>query len=98
MAQDPAAPAPAADSGDTAFVLISAALVLLMTIPGLTLFYGAMMRTKNILGALAQSLVMGALISESAYAFGSGAYDETAGGHASSPRFCEESQRVKRIA
>jgi len=39
---------PALDSGDIAFVLISAALVLRMTIPGLALFYGGMVRTKNI--------------------------------------------------
>jgi len=59
FAQDPAAApaAPALDTGDTAFVLISAALVLLMTIPGLALFYGGMVRTKNILGTLAQSFV-----------------------------------------
>jgi ammonium transporter, Amt family len=65
LAQDPAAApaAPALDTGDTAFVLISAALVLLMTIPGLALFYGGMVRTKNILGTLAQSFVMAALIS-----------------------------------
>jgi Amt family ammonium transporter len=49
FAQDPAAaPAgPALNSGDTAFVLISAALVLLMTIPGLALFYGGMVRTRT---------------------------------------------------
>lgn len=63
FAQDPAAAPPAIDSGDTAFVLICAALVLLMTIPGLALFYGGMVRTKNILGTLAQSFVMAALIS-----------------------------------
>jgi len=72
FAQDPgAAPAtPALDSGDTAFVLISAALVLLMTIPGLALFYGSMVRTKNILGTLAQSFVMAALISVQWVLFG----------------------------
>jgi ammonium transporter, Amt family len=72
FAQDPAAApaAPALDTGDTAFVLISAALVLLMTIPGLALFYGGMVRTKNILGTLAQSFVMAALISVQWVLFG----------------------------
>src|SRR6185295_10798828 len=57
-------PAPAAvDSGDTSFVLISAALVLLMTIPGLFLFYGGMVRSKNVLGVLMQSFILAALIS-----------------------------------
>lgn len=47
---------------DTAFILISAALVLLM-IPGLALFYGGMVRSKNVLGTIMQSLFMIALIS-----------------------------------
>ncbi len=66
----PAAPAPAAeppapkiDSGDTAWVLVSAALVLLMTAPGLALFYGGMVRQKNALGTLMQSFIILALIS-----------------------------------
>ncbi len=48
--------------GDTAFILISAALVLLMT-PGLALFYGGMVRRKNVLGTIMQSFIMIALIS-----------------------------------
>ncbi|MET0179921.1 MAG: ammonium transporter [Novosphingobium sp.] len=52
MAQ--AAPAPAADSGDTAWVLISAALVLLMAAPGLTLFYGGLVRARGFLAVLVQ--------------------------------------------
>jgi len=56
------APAPAIDGGDTAFVLISAALVLLMTIPGLALFYSGMVRTKNVLGTLMQSFILVGLI------------------------------------
>ncbi len=44
----------AADSGDTAWILISAALVLLMTMPGLTLFYGGLVRAKNFLSVLVQ--------------------------------------------
>src|SRR5580765_4889087 len=65
----PAAPAPAApappkiDSGDTAWVLMSSALVLLMTATGLALFYGGMVRQKNALGTLMQSFIVLALIS-----------------------------------
>jgi len=52
----PAAPAPPKlDSGDTAWMLTSSVLVLMMTIPGLALFYGGMVRKKNILATLAQS-------------------------------------------
>ena len=43
------------NSGDTVFVLISAALVMLMT-PGLALFYGGMVRGKNVLGTLMHEL------------------------------------------
>jgi ammonium transporter, Amt family len=50
------------DSGDTAFILLSAALVMLMT-PGLALFYGGMVRGKNVLGTLMQSFAAIALIS-----------------------------------
>ncbi len=48
--------------GDTAFVLVSAALVMLMT-PGLALFYGGMVRGKNVLGTMMQSFILIALIS-----------------------------------
>jgi Amt family ammonium transporter len=50
-------PAPVVSSGDTAFVLISAAFVMLMT-PGLALFYGGMVRRKNVLATIVQSFVM----------------------------------------
>lgn len=52
-AQDVVEPA-VLNSGDTAWVLISAALVLLMTMPGLTLFYGGLVRAKNFLSVLVQ--------------------------------------------
>ena len=59
----PAAPAPAKiDTGDTAWMLTSAALVLLMT-PGLALFYGGMVRTKTVLGTIMQSFIIIAIIS-----------------------------------
>jgi Amt family ammonium transporter len=57
------APAPKLDTGDTAWVLVCSALVLLMTAPGLALFYGGMVRQKNALGTLMQSFIILALIS-----------------------------------
>ncbi len=56
------AAAPAIDSGDTAFILISAAMVLLMT-PGLALFYGGMSRKKNVLNSIMCSFIAMGLIS-----------------------------------
>lgn len=53
--------APKIDTGDTAWMLASAALVLLMT-PGLGLFYGGMVRTKNVLGTIMHSFIIIALI------------------------------------
>ncbi|MGB8366103.1 MAG: ammonium transporter [Rhizomicrobium sp.] len=50
-----AAPPDPMNSGDTAWMITSSALVLLMTIPGLALFYGGMVRKKNVLATLAQS-------------------------------------------
>jgi len=52
LAQAPAAPT--VDSGDTAWILASSALVLLMTLPGLGLFYGGLVRAKNVLSVLLQ--------------------------------------------
>ena len=49
-------PPPVFNSGDTAWVLISAVLVLFMTIPGLALFYGGLVRTKNVLTIFCSSL------------------------------------------
>ena len=57
-----AAPAPAIDKGDTAWMLTSTALVLFMTIPGLALFYGGMVRKKNVLGTMMHSLTATALV------------------------------------
>jgi Amt family ammonium transporter len=57
-----AASATAQSAGDNAWMLVSAALVLLMTGPGLTLFYGGLVRRKNILGTMMQSFAMMALI------------------------------------
>jgi ammonium transporter, Amt family len=52
----------ALNSGDTAWMLMSTALVLLMTIPGLALFYAGMVRKKNILATAAQSFALTAII------------------------------------
>jgi Amt family ammonium transporter len=45
------------DSGDTAWMLTSTALVLFMTIPGLALYYGGMIRTKNVIASVIQALI-----------------------------------------
>jgi Amt family ammonium transporter len=55
-------PAPKLDTGDTAWMLTSTALVLLMTIPGVALFYGGMVRKKNVLATVMQSFAITALV------------------------------------
>src|SRR5205809_2429012 len=50
------------NSGDTAWMLASTALVLLMTIPGLALFYGGMVRKKNVLATVMQSFAITCLV------------------------------------
>lgn len=52
-----------ADSGDTAWVLTASALVLMMTLPGLALFYGGLVRTKNFLSVLIQCGAITAVVS-----------------------------------
>ena len=52
----------AQSAGDNAWMLVSAALVLLMTGPGLALFYGGLVRRKNILGTMMQSFAMMGLV------------------------------------
>ena len=61
-AEAAAAPAPTPDKGDTAWVLIATALVTFMIIPGLALFYGGMVRSKNMLSVLMQVFVIFSLI------------------------------------
>jgi len=58
-----AAPLPKIDKGDTAWMLTSSALVLMMTIPGLFLFYGGLVRRKNVLGTIMHSFIIVAVIS-----------------------------------
>ena len=55
--------APAISSGDNAWMLASSALVLMMTAPGLILFYGGLVRRKNVLATMMHSLVLMALMS-----------------------------------
>ena len=57
-----AADTPKLDSGDTAWMLTSTALVLMMTVPGLALFYGGMVRKKNVLATMMQSFAACCLI------------------------------------
>ena len=61
-AEDAAPPLPALDSGDTAWMIVATALVLLMTIPGVALFYGGMVRKKNVLSMAMQSFVITCLV------------------------------------
>jgi ammonium transporter, Amt family len=58
----PAAPASALNTGDTAWMLTSTALVLMMTIPGLALFYGGMVRKMNVLATVMQSFAVTCLV------------------------------------
>ena len=57
-----AAPAPTVNKGDTAWMLVATALVTLMTIPGLALFYGGLVRTKNMLSVLMQVFIVFSLL------------------------------------
>ena len=77
LAQD----APKIDAADTAFMIIATALVLMMTLPGLALFYSGMVRRKNVLAVMAQSVaatgivsILWALIGYSLAFTGDGAY------------------------
>jgi ammonium transporter, Amt family len=54
---------PALDTGDTAWMLVSALLVLMMTVPGLALFYGGLVKRDNVLATLMQSLAVCAVVS-----------------------------------
>lgn len=61
--QNAAAPATHINTGDNAWLLVSSALVLMMTAPGLILFYGGLVRTKNVLSTMMHSLILMAIIS-----------------------------------
>ncbi|WP_244495032.1 ammonium transporter [Bosea sp. Root483D1] len=64
LAQTPAAPAaPVPNKGDVAFMMSSTILVLLMTVPGLALFYGGLVRSKNMLSVLTQVFAIVCIVS-----------------------------------
>ena len=62
VAAAPPPPPPKLDSGDTAWMLTSTALVLLMTVPGLALYYAGMVRKKNVLATLMQAFAICCLV------------------------------------
>ena len=62
-AAEAAAAAPTLSAGDTAWMLVASLLVLMMTLPGLALFYGGLVRKKNVLAVLMQSVFGAALVS-----------------------------------
>ena len=62
VAAAPAAPAAVPNKADTAWLLVCTAMVILMTLPGLALFYGGLTRSKNILSVLVQCMVVFSLI------------------------------------
>ena len=68
--QPAAAPLVTINTGDNAWLLASSALVLMMTAPGLILFYGGLVRTKNVLSTMMHSLILMALISALWMVFG----------------------------
>src|SRR5512132_1910809 len=61
---------PALDTGDTAWMLTSTALVLMMTVPGLALFYAGMVRKKNVLATAMQSFVITCIVTVLWYIIG----------------------------
>ena len=58
------------DSGNTAWIIVATLLVLLMTIPGIALFYGGLVRQKNVLSIIMQSLLIVGAVSILWIAFG----------------------------
>ena len=70
QSQPVATPAAAINTGDNAWLLASSALVLMMTAPGLILFYGGLVRTKNVLSTMMHSLILMALMSALWMVFG----------------------------
>ena len=67
---DTAGSAPRISGADTAWTLISSALVLMMTVPGLALFYGGMVRRKNVLATVMQCFILAAAVSVQWVLFG----------------------------
>jgi Amt family ammonium transporter len=67
---DSAAIVPTVDAGDTAWMIVAAAFVLMMTIPGLAFFYGGLVRQKNVLNIMMQSVILTAVITVQWVIFG----------------------------
>ena len=65
-----AAIVPTVDAGDTAWMIVAAAFVLMMTIPGLAFFYGGLVRQKNVLNIMMQSIILTAVITVQWVIFG----------------------------
>lgn len=82
--QESAAAPPAIDRGDNAWMLVSSALVLLMTAPGLAMFYGGLVRKKNVLGVMMQCFILMAL---NTVIWGTYGYSLAFGGDPKSPDF-----------
>jgi len=70
MAQEVEQASPSLDSGNTAWIIVATVLVLLMTIPGLALFYGGLVRAKNVLSIIMQCMVCVSVITILWVAFG----------------------------
>lgn len=80
MAQDVATPEPVINTGNTAWMIVATALVLLMTLPGLAFFYGGLVRRKNVLNILMQCFILAAAITIEWVAFGySNAFGSSSG-------------------
>ena len=62
--------APVLDSGNTAWIIVATILVMLMTVPGLALFYGGLVRQKNLLSIIMQCFVVVGIITILWFAFG----------------------------
>jgi Amt family ammonium transporter len=69
-AAEPAAAAPTPNKGDTAWMMVSTVLVILMVVPGLALFYGGLVRSKNMLSVLMQVMVTFSLIAVLWFVYG----------------------------
>jgi len=66
----PIVPEPTMNTGDTAWMIAATALVLLMTIPALALFYGGLVNRKNVLNTLMQCFIISCVVSLEWIAFG----------------------------
>ena len=77
-----ATPAPTLNAGDTAWMIVASAFVLMMTIPGVALFYGGMVRAKNLLSVMMQCLALTALVTVLWMVYGYSLAFSTEGMHA----------------